>query len=206
MKDLGMCQIKIVIWMGKRYAFETIAPSLPAERTRYVTPELEGEPCFNHFASLDFITAALGCKRLIKSILNKEHKSSRLILLCIYCLLSQLLLFLEVMLINQLPSCSLKHVAVCLFNHLLAHFLIKGNNVGSFPAVVNLAGHRLSSTTALKFKIICNVCFCLATLSLLSAQLKTKIETYIFFCISTLLTPTQVKDRKMEAGGALSIC
>lgn len=170
-----------------------------------------GGTLFDSFALFDFITAALRCKRLIKSILNKEHKSCRLILLFIYCLLPQLFSLLEVMLINQLPSCLLKHVAVCLFNQLLAHFLIKGDNVGSFPSMAgshgrSLAGHRLSSTTALKFKIICNVCFCLATLSFLSAELKTKIQTYGFFCISTLLTPTQVKDRKMEAGGVLSLC
>lgn len=165
-----------------------------------------GGNLFDLFVSFDFITAVLSCKRPIKSILNKEHKSCRLILLFIYCLLPQLFSLLQVMLINQLPSCLLKHVAVCLFNQLLGHFLIKGDNVGSFPAMVNLAGHRLSSNTALKFKIICNVCFCLATSSLLSAQLKTKIQTYVFFCISTRLTPTQVKDRKMEGGGALSVC
>lgn len=140
-----------------------------------------GVTLFDLFASFDFITVALSCKRLIKSILNKEHKSCRLILLLIHCLLPQLFSLLEVMLINQLLSCLLKHVTVCLFNKLLAHFLIKGDNVGSFPAMVNLAGHRLSLTTALKFKIICNVCLCLATPSILSAQLEKKKYRHMFF-------------------------
>lgn len=105
------------------------------------------------------------------------------------------------MLINQLSSHLLKHVAVCLFNNLLAHFLIKGDNAGSFPVMANLAVHRLSSTTTLKIKTICNACFVwqFPPFSLLRWREKYRHGAF-FSYISTLLTPIQVKDRRREVG------
>lgn len=164
--------------MGKTILSINYSPLFERRKNKLCNSWMGGGALCDSFASCDFITAALGCKWLIKSILNKENKSWRLILLLFYCLLPQLLSLLEVMLINQLPSCLLELVVVCLFNQLLVYFLIKGDNVGSFPAIVNLAGHRLSSTTTLKFKIICNVCFCLATSSLCPAEVK---NTDFFF-------------------------
>lgn len=150
----------------------------------YATPEWKGGTLFDSLASFDFTAAARGCRRLIKSVLNRQSKSCQQANITIHLLPASLIILPFWRYVDKyvaflfIKACG----SLILFNQPLAYFLIKGDNVGSFPATVNLAGHRLSSTTTLESKIICYVCCCLAAPPFLSAQLKTKVKTF-FVCL-----------------------